>query len=466
MGKRNVVLLQHGLIDSSHTWISNLPNQSLGFILSDMGYDVWLGNSRGSTYSQYHKTLDWASQRFWQFSWDDMARNDFPATIDFVLNQTGKNKLFYIAHSQGTQIAFANLNSDPILRSKISAMVALAPIAYLGNVKSPLRLLSSVCKDIDFVNTWLGSRGILMLFSLVRFFSTFLCHEKSISFLCSSILYSFVGYDFDNTNTTRFPVYFAHAPAGTSVRNMVHYCQASRFFNPLLYADSIAGKDKGDLNDHFCLISRRQPVIPSHKCSKRTNHLCWKVGMDEAAANIFLTTHDREGFSTVTTTQPWFWEWKKNDSTWSSIRQFTPPRHLDGMSVGSLKRGRFCASLHYALSVPVLLLAHFVIRTWSMSHGKFQAFDFGKEENLLQYKQAVPPVYGLSNIDIPLKLYWGGDDWLSTPIDVCRLLNELPRRSYIRNMYLPYYNHIEFVWGLDAAKIIYPDILDFLQEFQ
>ena len=37
------VLLQHGLIDSAATWVMNMPKQSLGFVLADQGYDVWLG---------------------------------------------------------------------------------------------------------------------------------------------------------------------------------------------------------------------------------------------------------------------------------------------------------------------------------------------------------------------------------------------------------------------------------------
>ncbi len=65
-----------------------------------------------------------------------------------------------------------------------------------------------------------------------------------------------------------------------------------------------------------------------------------------------------------------------------------------------------------------------------------------------------------------MKLYWGGDDWLATPRDMKRLLEELPLQPNIRAMYLPTYNHLDFVWGLDAAQVIYPDIIRFLQEFQ
>ncbi|VDL99997.1 unnamed protein product [Schistocephalus solidus] len=57
----------------------------------------------------------------------------------------------------GTRIAFIKLNSDSVFHSKIAAMVALAPVAYLANVKNPLRLMSPLCKSFDFINNLFGS---------------------------------------------------------------------------------------------------------------------------------------------------------------------------------------------------------------------------------------------------------------------------------------------------------------------
>lgn len=97
---KGVVLLQHGLTDSSAGFCLNGPGKSLPFILADNGYDVWLGNNRGNGYSMNNVNYGPDDPRFWDFSWDEMALIDFPTNINYVLSTTGKTKLSYVGHSE------------------------------------------------------------------------------------------------------------------------------------------------------------------------------------------------------------------------------------------------------------------------------------------------------------------------------------------------------------------------------
>jgi pimeloyl-ACP methyl ester carboxylesterase len=67
-----------------------------------------------------------------------MGIYDLPAVIDYVLEQTGQGKLYYVGHSMGTTMFFVLTSSLPQYNAKIRLMTALAPIAYMAFVKSPL----------------------------------------------------------------------------------------------------------------------------------------------------------------------------------------------------------------------------------------------------------------------------------------------------------------------------------------
>lgn len=67
-----------------------------------------------------------------------MGYYDLPASIDYILNNTGYKKLTYIGHSMGTTMYFVLGSTRPEYMDKVMAMVALAPVAFPWNIRSPL----------------------------------------------------------------------------------------------------------------------------------------------------------------------------------------------------------------------------------------------------------------------------------------------------------------------------------------
>ena len=75
-----VVFMQHGIIDSANCWIMHQADIAPAFQLVRAGYDVWLGNQRGTTYSMDHLSLDYKKDKeYWQFSFTEMGEFDAPA---------------------------------------------------------------------------------------------------------------------------------------------------------------------------------------------------------------------------------------------------------------------------------------------------------------------------------------------------------------------------------------------------
>ncbi|CAG0903535.1 unnamed protein product [Darwinula stevensoni] len=99
---------------------------------------------------------------------------------------------------------------------------------------------------------------------------------------------------------------------------------------------------------------------------------------------------------------------------------------------------------------------------------KFQHFDWGRAKNMQFYGQKEPPEYDLSKVVTPTFLYWGKNDWLANPTDVEWLSNRLPASSLIGCYPANFsaWNHLDFLYGKDAKKLVYDKILSMMKLFQ
>ena len=98
-GKKQVVFMQHGLIDAAGTFLFNEPELSPAYTLAKEGYDMWFGNSRGSVNSLGHVNMTYKQAEYWNFTFEQMGKYDVPANLDYILNFTGVEKIYYLGHS-------------------------------------------------------------------------------------------------------------------------------------------------------------------------------------------------------------------------------------------------------------------------------------------------------------------------------------------------------------------------------
>ncbi len=57
------------------------------------GYDVWMANTRGNTFSRTHDKYGASDSAYWRFSMDDLALTDLPQVVAHVRQVTGAAKV-------------------------------------------------------------------------------------------------------------------------------------------------------------------------------------------------------------------------------------------------------------------------------------------------------------------------------------------------------------------------------------
>ncbi|KAJ8675728.1 hypothetical protein QAD02_011514 [Eretmocerus hayati] len=292
-----VVLLQHPLIASSYVWVSSGKHKALAFLLADKGYDVWMGNVRGNTYSKNHTIYSELDKEFWNFSWHEMAIYDLPAEIQYITSMR-KKRLTYVGHSMGTTVFFAMASERPDIAAKVEAMFALAPAVYNDALIGSLRLLEPLLRDLVANREHMdGKFEFLGNHPLVKYIGRCVCNRPGLREICETLIFSVIGY---------------------------------------------------------------------------------------------------------------------------------PPQQFNR---------------------------------------EFRHFNYGPQENLRLYNSRVPPKYDLSKIQVPIGLFYGDNDFISVPKNVARLYEEIPNKIGSIRVEHAHFNHIDFLWGIDAPKLVYRRLIELIDRY-
>lgn len=139
VGSKRPILFSHQIYDSGEAFTRLGNDGSPAFYLADQGYDVWLFNLRGNSFSRNHATLNPSLDRdFWEYYLDDV-RYDYISCINHILSVTGSEKLVVIAHSFGATTLSISLALEPdYFEQTVSLAILAATPLNLAYTKSPL----------------------------------------------------------------------------------------------------------------------------------------------------------------------------------------------------------------------------------------------------------------------------------------------------------------------------------------
>ena len=94
-----------------------------------LGYDVWMMNIRGTSYSRKHLKLEDCinCDKYWNFTHHESALEDYSASIDFILQETNSTEVIFVGYSMATAQYLMLLSEKPEYNKKIKGGFLLGP---------------------------------------------------------------------------------------------------------------------------------------------------------------------------------------------------------------------------------------------------------------------------------------------------------------------------------------------------
>ncbi|KAF2900849.1 hypothetical protein ILUMI_05338 [Ignelater luminosus] len=222
---RKPVFLQHGFASSSSSFVST-GRKSLAFILADEGYDVWLGNFRGSSYSRNHTHLKEDYSEYWDFSFHEYGIYDLPAQIDLVSNVT-QQKIIYIGYSMGTMSMYIyGVTYPEIVQERIRVFVNLSPSAFLGYGKNLVNYLLHLWFIVEPIVQAVTNGKVFARLAIPPEVFRYICFPYPFQMtLCQIPEMLAFGFSFEQIDPETLPVTYLQNPDWTSVKAFTHLTQ-------------------------------------------------------------------------------------------------------------------------------------------------------------------------------------------------------------------------------------------------
>lgn len=94
---------------------------------------------------------------------------------------------------------------------------------------------------------------------------------------------------------------------------------------------------------------------------------------------------------------------------------------------------------------------------------RFCQYDYGELRNLRVYNRTTPPDYNLKHCNARVAIIYADQDTLAAAEDVKRLPYDLPNVMAIHRVNDDTFNHIDFIWAMDAKELVYDYITEWMQ---
>ena len=232
---QKVAYFQHGLADTAWCFFQ-LGEKSLPFLLMKEGFDIWLGNGRGNVFSNRHISKDPTDKNsgFYDFSIDDCAKYDLPATISYIKARIGGKKMSYISHSQGSTIFFMLYMENPsLIESSFDHFTSIGTVPNIAYaVFGPIKMLDVIYGLFDKLK--LG-KGLNLSHSQRLIVSSF-C--KTVPIVCEEFFEKAASIKpTGRTDYKKIYNYLYYYPGGTGKQNLLHWSQIHQlkqlvYYNP------------------------------------------------------------------------------------------------------------------------------------------------------------------------------------------------------------------------------------------